>query len=130
MGEHNPVADEATVAHEILIAHVRPVDDVFTVPSFHEFRSRDRRDNPSGHMRPAITASRVVQLEEPPDAEYSKNDCSHTTIDKCLKRFHGSPCAPPENGAMILKSETYHFHRLHPTRQAGFIGTLSHADGV
>src|SRR3974377_417578 len=93
MGKHNPVADQATAAHDILIPHVRPVDDVFTVPSFHEFRPRDRRDNPSGHMRPIITASRAVQLEESPDAEHSEDSRSHATVDKCLKRFHGSPCA-------------------------------------
>ena len=37
---------------------------------------------------------------------------------------------PPENGAMILKSETYHFHRLDPTRQAGFIVTIYDEDGL
>ena len=29
---------------------------------------------------------------------------------------------------MILKSETYHFHRLDPTRQAGFIATVYDED--
>ena len=37
---------------------------------------------------------------------------------------------PPENGAMILKSETYHFRRLDPTRQAGFIVTIYDEDGL
>ena len=37
---------------------------------------------------------------------------------------------PPENGAMILKSETYHFHLLDPTRQAGFIVTIYDEDGL
>jgi hypothetical protein len=35
-----------------------------------------------------------------------------------------SHVSSPENGAMILKSETYHFHRLDLTRQAGFIVTI------
>ena len=37
---------------------------------------------------------------------------------------------PPENGAMILKSETYHFHRLDLTRQAGFIVTICDEQGL
>jgi hypothetical protein len=37
--------------------------------------------------------------------------------------------APPED-AMILKSETYHFHRLDLTRQAGFIVTIYDEDGL
>jgi len=36
----------------------------------------------------------------------------------------------PRNGAMILKSETYHFHRLDLTRQAGFIVTIYDEDGL
>jgi hypothetical protein len=32
--------------------------------------------------------------------------------------------------AMILKSETYHFHRLDLTRQAGFIATVYDEDGI
>jgi hypothetical protein len=36
----------------------------------------------------------------------------------------------PENGAMMLKSETYHFHRLDLTRQAGFIVTIYDEDGL
>jgi len=40
------------------------------------------------------------------------------------------PCPPPENGAMILKSETYHFHRLDLTRQAGFIVTIYDEQGL
>ena len=36
----------------------------------------------------------------------------------------------PENGAMILKSETYHFHRLDLTRRAGFIVTFYDEDGL
>jgi len=31
---------------------------------------------------------------------------------------------------MILKSETYHFHLLDPTRQAGFIVTIYDEDGL
>ena len=31
---------------------------------------------------------------------------------------------------MILKSETYHFHRLDLTRQAGFIATIFDEDGI
>jgi hypothetical protein len=31
---------------------------------------------------------------------------------------------------MILKSETYHFHRLDPTRRAGFIVTIYDEDGL
>ena len=31
---------------------------------------------------------------------------------------------------MILKSETYHFHRLDLTRQAGFIVTIYDDDGL
>jgi hypothetical protein len=31
---------------------------------------------------------------------------------------------------MILKSETYHFHRLDLTRQAGFIVTICDEDGL
>jgi len=31
---------------------------------------------------------------------------------------------------MILKSETYHFHRLDLTRQAGFIVTIYDEDGL
>ena len=31
---------------------------------------------------------------------------------------------------MILKSETDHFHRSHLTRQAGFIVTIYHEDGL
>ena len=31
---------------------------------------------------------------------------------------------------MILKSETYHFHRLDLTRQAGFIVTVHDEDGL
>ncbi|MGA7390266.1 MAG: hypothetical protein WBW99_20380 [Pseudolabrys sp.] len=31
---------------------------------------------------------------------------------------------------MILKSETYHFHRLYLTRQAGFIVTIYDEDGL
>jgi hypothetical protein len=31
--------------------------------------------------------------------------------------------------AVILKSETYNFHRLDLTRQAGFIGTIYDEDG-
>ena len=31
---------------------------------------------------------------------------------------------------MILKSETYHFHRLDLTRQAGFIVTIYDEDGM
>ena len=31
---------------------------------------------------------------------------------------------------MILKSETYHFHRLDLTRQAGFIATIYDEDGL
>ena len=31
---------------------------------------------------------------------------------------------------MILKSETYHFHRLHLTRQTGFIVTVYDEDGL
>ena len=31
---------------------------------------------------------------------------------------------------MILKSETYHFHRLDLTRQAGFIVTVYDEDGL
>ena len=31
---------------------------------------------------------------------------------------------------MILKSETYHFHRLDLTRQAGFIVTIHDEDGL
>jgi len=93
MGEHNSVADEATVADDILILHVGPVGDEFTVPSSHEFGTLDRRDNRSGHMRPIVTASRIVQLENRPDIEHCKYDRSHATVDKCLKRFHGSLCA-------------------------------------
>jgi len=36
----------------------------------------------------------------------------------------------PENGAMILKSETYHFHRLDLTHQAGFIVTIYDEQGL
>jgi hypothetical protein len=32
--------------------------------------------------------------------------------------------------AVILKSEIYNFHRLDPTRQAGFIVTIYDEDGV
>jgi hypothetical protein len=32
--------------------------------------------------------------------------------------------------AMILKSETYHFHRLDLTRQAGFVVTIYDEDGL
>ena len=32
--------------------------------------------------------------------------------------------------AVILKSETYHFHRLDLTRQAGFIVTIYDEDGL
>ena len=32
--------------------------------------------------------------------------------------------------AMILKSETYHFHRLDLTRQAGFAVTIHDEDGL
>jgi hypothetical protein len=32
--------------------------------------------------------------------------------------------------AVILKSETYNFHRLDPTRQAGFILTIYDEDGL
>jgi len=32
--------------------------------------------------------------------------------------------------AMILKSETYHFHRLDLTRQAGFVVTVYDEDGM
>jgi hypothetical protein len=32
--------------------------------------------------------------------------------------------------AMILKSETYNFHRLHLTRQGGFIVTVYDEDGL
>jgi hypothetical protein len=32
--------------------------------------------------------------------------------------------------AMILKSETYHFHRLDLTRQAGFVVTIYDEDGM
>jgi hypothetical protein len=32
--------------------------------------------------------------------------------------------------AVILKSETYHFHRLDLTRQAGFIVTVYDEDGL
>ena len=32
--------------------------------------------------------------------------------------------------AVILKSETYHFHRLNLTRQAGFIVTIYDEDGL
>ncbi|MEJ2376917.1 MAG: hypothetical protein P8Y71_16395 [Pseudolabrys sp.] len=31
---------------------------------------------------------------------------------------------------MILKSETYHFHRLDLTRQVGFIVTIHNEDGL
>ena len=31
---------------------------------------------------------------------------------------------------MILKSETYHFHRLDLTRRAGFIATVYDEDGL
>jgi hypothetical protein len=31
---------------------------------------------------------------------------------------------------MIIKSETYHFHRLDLTRQAGFIVTIYDEDGL
>lgn len=31
---------------------------------------------------------------------------------------------------MILKSETYHFHRLDLTRQAGFVVTVYDEDGL
>ena len=31
---------------------------------------------------------------------------------------------------MILKSETYHFHRLDLTRQAGFVVTIYDEDGL
>ena len=31
---------------------------------------------------------------------------------------------------MILKSDTYHFHRLDLTRQAGFIVTVNDEDGL
>ena len=31
---------------------------------------------------------------------------------------------------MILKSETYHFHRLDLTRQAGFVVTIYDEDGM
>jgi hypothetical protein len=37
---------------------------------------------------------------------------------------------PPENGAMILKSKTYHFHRLDLTREGGFIVTIYDEDGL
>jgi len=103
MGEHNSVADEVPIADDILILNVGPMGDELTVPSSHEFRTRDRRDNPSSHMRPTITTSRVVQLENPPDIEHSKNDRSHATVDKCLKRFHGSPCAAGRYIRIYLK---------------------------
>jgi hypothetical protein len=94
MSEHNSVANEATVAQYILIMHVGLIGEEFTtVPSSHEFRSRDRRDNPSGYMRPSIATRGVVKLEESSDIEHSKNNRSHAAVDKCLKRFHGSPCA-------------------------------------
>jgi hypothetical protein len=32
--------------------------------------------------------------------------------------------------AVVLKSETYHFHRLDLTRQAGFIVTIYDEDGL
>jgi hypothetical protein len=34
MGEHNSVADKAPVVDDVLILHVGPVGDEFTVPSF------------------------------------------------------------------------------------------------
>ena len=38
---------------------------------------------------------------------------------------------PPRTAReMILKSETYHFHRLDLTRQAGFIVTIYDEDGL
>src|SRR3974390_474560 len=36
----------------------------------------------------------------------------------------------PGQHTMILKSETYHFHRLDLTRQAGFIVTIYDEDGL
>ena len=39
------------------------------------------------------------------------------------------PCQP-KNGNRDLKSETYHFHRLDLTRQAGFIVTIYDEDGL
>ena len=36
----------------------------------------------------------------------------------------------PREPRMILKSETYHFHRLDLTRQAGFIVTIYDEDGL
>ena len=38
-------------------------------------------------------------------------------------------CLRPRD-AMILKSETYHFHRLDLTRQIGFIVTIYDEDGL
>ena len=36
----------------------------------------------------------------------------------------------PNDHAMILKSETYNFHRLDLTRQGGFIVTVYDEDGL
>ena len=38
--------------------------------------------------------------------------------------------APKTTARMILKSETYHFHRLDLTRQAGFIVTIYDEDSL
>ena len=43
-----------------------------------------------------------------------------------VERFTTAPRIP----AMILKSETYHFHRLDLTRQAGFVVTIYDEDGL
>ena len=53
-----------------------------------------------------------------------------TIIDVLADPVLVSHVRPPENGAMILKSETYHFHRLDLTRQAGFIVTIYDEQGL
>ena len=42
----------------------------------------------------------------------------------------GIMSAPRDGARMILKSETYHFHRLDLARQAGFIVTIYDEDGL
>jgi len=51
-------------------------------------------------------------------------------IGMSVRRLAYLTAADCEQAAVILKSETYHFHRLDLTRQAGFIVTIYDEDGL
>jgi len=44
--------------------------------------------------------------------------------------LHSCKGGAREHKPVILKSETYHFHRLDLTRRAGFIATVYDEDGL